>query len=316
MQKAVWRLWVKVQEVNHAAKRFGRQSLGGMNRTESSRKYLFSGTLKCGVCFGAMNVVGGGETKRRAIRYGCRRHRYEGRCENNVTIRLVTLEEQLLNAIVEKLQPPVLEKYIGAFRTQIEEYLAKESNPELGRLADLKKREAELEKERRNVTRAIAAGRQFDALFEELARIEADAKQVRDQLRDAASPRPIGLSFEEFKSFVCGRASELKSVLRGDPVVAKQIIKHLVPRLVLAPQRTSEGAVFLVSGDIDLFAGDSGVVLDTALYHDAKQYASPLTLTGLLLKPCKVNRPRNLADGKPPSSPPSGSESGWQQPPA
>jgi site-specific DNA recombinase len=279
-------LWEKVQEVNRNAKRFRRQ-LGGENRTANSRTYLFSGSLKCGLCLGSIGIIGGGSAGSRRTRYGCRAHRSQDTCTNDVTIRLDRLEDQLMGAILEKLQPSAIEQYLRTCQTRIEDYLAKESKAEKPDEQALRKRLDQLEKEQSNVAAAIASVGAVDPLLKELDRIETDKKEVKADLARANGPTPSGISFEEFRKFVWRASTDLDSILRGDRILAKAAIKRVARQLVLTPIDTAEGRFFEVSGDIDLFAGTSGVLLGTAVDRNAKQYTSLLSLTGIQLDPDK-----------------------------
>ena len=78
-------LWTAVHaRIAHIGKKFGAARLGGMNRTERSRSYLFGGLLVCGVC-GSKIVIISGQGKRGYVRYGCPSHRYRGVCRNELT---------------------------------------------------------------------------------------------------------------------------------------------------------------------------------------------------------------------------------------
>ena len=96
-------LWTAVHvRIAHIGKKFGAARLGGMNRTERSRSYLFSGLLVCGVC-GSKIVIISGQGKRGYVRYGCPSHRYRGVCRNELTIRQDRLEQQLLAALEARI---------------------------------------------------------------------------------------------------------------------------------------------------------------------------------------------------------------------
>jgi site-specific DNA recombinase len=75
--------------------RMGFARYGGLNRTEHSRQYLFSGLLVCGEC-GSRMVIISGRGSRGYVTYGCPSHRYRGVCDNKLAIRQDRLEEQLL----------------------------------------------------------------------------------------------------------------------------------------------------------------------------------------------------------------------------
>ena len=112
-------LWEKVRPVNQQVrdKTYGRR-LGGMSRTESSRSYLFSGLMTCGVCGGTFTVVSG---KPPDVFYGCRNHRYRLSCPARVTLRRERLEQQLIAAIAANLRRPELERDLFRdFKTQLQ----------------------------------------------------------------------------------------------------------------------------------------------------------------------------------------------------
>ena len=105
-------LWNEVRErILVVSERFGNRQYGGMNRTEQSRRYLFSGILVCGVCNSRM-VIGSGRGKRGYVKYACPSHRYRGVCSNKLTIRQDRIEEQLLAALEDRLLKPEMLDYV------------------------------------------------------------------------------------------------------------------------------------------------------------------------------------------------------------
>jgi hypothetical protein len=79
-------LWRAVQERRELLNASGVHRLGGMQRTERSRKYLFSGILACGPCGGSIVICAGGG-KRGYVKYGCHTHKRSGMCDNKLMIR-------------------------------------------------------------------------------------------------------------------------------------------------------------------------------------------------------------------------------------
>ena len=89
--------------------------------TESSRNYLFSGLMTCGVCGGTFTVVVG---KPPDVFYGCRNHRYRLSCPARATILRDRLEQQLIAAISANLRRPKLEQeLIEEFTAQLKRRL-------------------------------------------------------------------------------------------------------------------------------------------------------------------------------------------------
>ncbi len=223
--------------------------------------------------------------------YGCRKHRFEARCTNAVTIRRDTLEEQLLQAITEKLRPEILDDSLGHLQAQIANYLDKERSGQTGAdVASLEARLADLTSQEGNLVRAIARHGDSEALMSELATVESYVKDVRRQLSHSVNIGKTGretVSFDQFRSFVIEKAGNLESVLRGDPVVARETLRKVIRRLVLTPVQTPSGPAFEVTGDIDLFAAGAGVMLGSSVDQTAKHYTPLLSLVGVQLDPNK-----------------------------
>jgi len=278
-------LWNRVQEHNQRMKRIGKQQLGGFNRTESSRKNLFSGRLRCGLCNRMMTIIA---SSKRTARYGCPRHRYEALCSNGLTIRRDTLEEQLLSAIIEKLHPDVLERAIDGLQTELEEYLNKELNAEPVDRAALEKRLVELTGKQSNITAAIASYGHSESLLTELERIDTELASIRRHLSASVKPARGEGSFDELRAFAMKRATGVKDLLRSDPAAAREALGQVISELVLTPTDTQGGAVYVVTGDVQLFAENPSVMLSRSVDQNAKHYTSLLSLTGLQLDPRKT----------------------------
>ena len=281
--------WDRVQARNERMKKRGeKQRLGGLFRTEKSRGYIFSNRLRCGICQRKMSIIASGS---RAARYGCPAHRSEGRCINGLTIRRDMLEEQLLTQINRKLTPEVLENALERLRVEIQQHLDREVDQAPMETAVLEERLAELTRKRSNITDAIASYGPSDGLFSHLAAIENEMDEAKRKLlpRKSESSRSA-ISFEEFKQFAMKRASDLKEILRGDPVVAREALGQVISDLILTPAETSDGPVYEVSGEhIDLLAGNCGVMHGQLVDQAAKHYTPLLSLVGvrLLVSPNK-----------------------------
>jgi len=75
---------------------------GGLNRTEASRKYIFSGLLFCDKCGRPFIAF---RTREGEVRYACDGWRM-GECSNNKSILLHLIESQLLPAIAQLVCEP------------------------------------------------------------------------------------------------------------------------------------------------------------------------------------------------------------------
>ncbi len=106
-----------------AGKRFSASHLGGFNRSERSKRYIFSGFLVCGVC-GSKLVIASGSGKRGYVKYGCPSHRYRGTCSNGLMIRQDRLEVQLIAGLTERVSKSELIEYsLKRFQEQLQKRL-------------------------------------------------------------------------------------------------------------------------------------------------------------------------------------------------
>lgn len=91
--------------------------------------------------------------------------------------------------------------------------------------------------------------------------VESRIETIRGQL-SASRPKAPEMPVEEVKSFVLACAQELQTLLLGDRMAAKQVLRSHMNPMVLTPTETEEGPVFKVEGELDLFSGlSSGMLL-------------------------------------------------------
>jgi site-specific DNA recombinase len=113
--EALWK--AKCEEMERRARESRKK--GGQNRTEQSRRHIFSGLLRCALCGGAITIVSGSQPHNR---YGCLNARQQTSCQNKVTIRRTDLEAQLVAALTKKLTEPENRQVISReFRKQLRE---------------------------------------------------------------------------------------------------------------------------------------------------------------------------------------------------
>ncbi|MGA2631739.1 MAG: recombinase family protein [Terriglobia bacterium] len=289
-------LWNEVEaHIRGINEHGGFQRLGGMNRTAQSRTYIFSGKLQC-EC-GANMVIGGGGGA--YVKYVCPSARYRGICSNKLYIRRDRLEEQLLNALASNLRrPELLEGALESFKEQLE-CRAREIRQTADSINEPQLR-VELEKatERaRNLVEAIAVQRTSPFLSQELARVEGRINEITTVLNAPKRAEQPQWSHDELRQFVLRKAGSLVELLQGDPKLAKEAIHEHVGKLVLKPKQTVEGPVFEVTGDIDLFGGDSSVMLNNPGKGIAQHYKpfrvpfGPLVLAAGPARPARTLRP-------------------------
>ncbi len=173
-------LWQEVREQNRRVReKHGPKRLGGMNRTKTSRLYLFSGLLECGLC-GANMVIGSGVAPH--ARYGCPNHRSRGVCKNSLTIPQRKLERQLLAALAANLADPRLEEErVQALLNQLKVRLdadARRAREAASQDSQLKEELAGLNKEQANLVDAIAQHGLSVGLSARLTSVENRISQI------------------------------------------------------------------------------------------------------------------------------------------
>lgn len=269
-------LWQTVQEVNqrNRDKIYGRR-IGGMNRTEASRMYLFSGIMTCGECGGRFTVVGG---KAPNVFYGCRNHRYRQACAARVTIRRERMEHQLIAAISTNLLDPRLaqercREFAEQLKARIELEEAKAREAELNRPA-LEQERLALENQARHLVDAIAQYGISSLLSAQLERVESRLGEVEHSL----SAKPVAslpsFTHEQMQEFLQKECRDFSEVLTGDRELARQEIQKRIKNLVVTPKETPNGAVLEVSGDVELFR-TGGALLGDSLDELHSNTSSP-----------------------------------------
>lgn len=282
------KLWQAVREQNHRVReKHGSKRLGGMNRTKTSRLYLFSGLLECGLCGANMVIVSGVAPN---ARYGCPYHRYRGVCKNSVTIPQRKLERQLLAALAANLTDPRLEeKRVQAFLDQLKARLDAETKcarEAASQDSQLKEELAGLKREQENLVDGIAKHGFSTALSTRLATVEARVVQIQ-RLRDAGVElRVPEFTIEEVREFLRRKTQEFTNILVGNPETSRAQLQKCITKLVLTPDQTPDGSVFDVTGDINLFQGNGDVMLTNSLEGIAEHYiGASISLVGVRLDP-------------------------------
>jgi hypothetical protein len=249
-------LWNAAVETNAGRQGPNWHRVGGLNRSEASRDYIFSGVMVCGECGGRFNVIGG---KGPNARYGCAGHRYIGACSNNLTILRRVLEERLVHALSRNLCTEGLREHIQKeFQTQIVKAWKDRSNK--GRRATsgtsiLKERRDKLRQQGENLIDAIAATKGSVLLCERLSSVEAQIHSIVEMLAAQKQKSVSAPSAVELQVFLDRKLGDLESFIRQNPEVAKQLILRRVSKLILDPMYPSEGPTYEVRGDVGLFAG-------------------------------------------------------------
>ncbi len=277
-------LWEQVQQMNQRMKDkiYGRRQ-GGLNRSEASRTYLFSGLMTCGLCGGKFSVIIGGHPSK--VRYGCTNHRFRNTCSNKVTIRRNRLEPQLIAAISKNLLDPRLEQQLvkdfsAQLKTAIalEEKLAAEATSQA---PTLKEERADLGKKAGRLVGAIGQHGYSSFLSAELNKVESRIAEIDRLLTMKPTPKHTTFTDEQITEFLRQERQDFCDALAGDAEFARREIQKRIRNLVLTP----DGQVLDVSGDVALLgAGD--VLVESPMEGIAQHYiGASVSLAGVRLDP-------------------------------
>jgi site-specific DNA recombinase len=238
-------LWKSVQE----RFRVIRNMNGG--RTRSGRvlasPYLFTGLLECSECHGNITVVSGARKGRSYRRYGCSMHAHRGNkvCTNSLLIPQSVLETRFLAGLETSVFNPTVVSYtLQSFECQ----LLREIETHAGEAGAREKKITDLERKIRDCTAAIAEGRAFKSLLDQLSFLEAELQQAKTSL-ESARPGALRIRMQDTRRFVDAKLRDLQKLLNAEPRMARaEMAKHIQNKIVLRP----EGKTYVAVGDWNL----------------------------------------------------------------
>src|SRR5262249_12653228 len=206
----------------------------------------------------------------------------------NLFIRRDTLESQLLNHLIKNLlQPDMLEYTASQFEEQLRQRTREiQSAAHKVDAKEASRQRWELEKQAKHLIDAIKATGHSKRLLAELedveAQLAANTKIHSDHQLQNKRPSAPKVSLRDFLSV---KARDLEALLKGDPLLAKQALRKHIRHLVLTPKMIGGKKMLEVTGDLDLFAGESDVVHSDSSPRHTEHYTFPLSLTGFQLDP-------------------------------
>jgi site-specific DNA recombinase len=249
--------------------------LGGMTRTEASRRFLFSGLLRCGLCGGNMTI-----TTTRPARYGCANHRSKSTCLNKVTISLDVLESEFLSSLTANLQDldtrehliQSLFEYLTANRTR----LVGGADQQAKQKAELEEARQVLTKQQGNLVRAVRESGHSRALLSDLAEVEGRLSRITETLANMSAPPPTPIKKADVREFAESNAHAFLEILRGSPESLRNYLQQRITSITLTPDSLERGALYGVSGDVGIFSGDEGVLQSNQVDPIALHYTIPI----------------------------------------
>jgi site-specific DNA recombinase len=212
-------LWAAVRAQNQSKnQKTSSATNGGMNRTTASRTYLFSGCLQCGQCKASMVITGGTAPN---SYYGCPYHRFRGSCKNNLKIRQLRLEGQLLGKLVVSLRVPEHAELIAQeFERQLKAAQNAEASAKTeaeGKRDELLRERATLSKKAANLGDAIGEHGRSVTLSAQLSQAEKRIELIDGLLKPKAKSERPSASPEQIREFLARRMGQLVEVLLGIP---------------------------------------------------------------------------------------------------
>jgi hypothetical protein len=255
-------LWCKVEEQRKLKTHtIGVQRSGGLSRTAASRKYLLNGKLKCGVCGGAMVIRTSNPT-----RFGCATHQYRGNklCRNGVTLRLEDLERVFLHALSENLRSEDLgEELVEGLFQQLQSARSERFSTNISRGEQKKGLEAsrgEQARELENLVNFVKKGGSSQTISGAINSVEASIARIDEILKDMLEEPVQEFRKEEVREFVNSQVHSLEKLLLSSPETLKNEFQRRISAIILTPIVDERGAVYQVTGDVDLFSLPDGVL--------------------------------------------------------
>jgi site-specific DNA recombinase len=256
----------------------GVQRLGGMTRTEASRKYLFSGLLRCGLCGGKLNI-----RTTKPARYGCFEYQERGLCSNKSTISQELIEREFTYALSEKLRDDslrndliqmVFEQVQTAKNTRLEEELSAEQ-----RRKDLETSRATQVRHKENLVKAVRESGGMKTLYEELELVARSIERIDEKLAELNRPPLPEVTLEGVREFVNGQMATLEQLLLGSAEALKMDFQQRIEKIVITPDADERGQFFRITGDVDLFVAPEDVVQTNQVDLIGLHYKIPVACT-------------------------------------
>ena len=232
---------------------------GGLERIQRGCSYLFSGTLVCGVCGGSMVICAGGG-KRGYTKYRCHAHKHTGVCDNKLMIRQDRLEEQMLDAIGQRLPAPgTLDSVIERCEQELKRRRAEMKTENATVTLDSLKKDLEERKRRQaKLIEAIETAGDIAVLTERLRGLEREVKHIEEAI---ARYRPIKLddTVTDIREHVTKALFQLRNLLADagekNVALAKAALAKHVGKLVLTPGTRNGRPVYKVAGAVTVDGG-------------------------------------------------------------
>ena len=221
-------LWQQVK-LRQAAVRteMGKDESGNPLNRAHRRKYLLSGLLHCGCCGAPFAVLA-------KDRFGCRNHRSKGTCSNARTINRQRIEERVVGALQRKmLTPELTAHFVRTFDAEV----TRRQRESAGTHVRLQSQLVTVERKLEGVLRAIEDGSWSDTLKQRLNSLEAEKRQLQEQLNGADTAGGTIRLHPNAAALYATKVANLQVALNDTDIrcEAADTLGSLIERVVLSP---------------------------------------------------------------------------------
>ena len=274
-------LWEAVRRRRELVRdRMGSSKLGGLHKSKASKRYIFSGLLRCGLCGAGMILTNGANGS-----YKCQSFVRKFGCSNGQLVRRASFQDSLLNLIAATACSSVtFEQLKAAFK----EELSRQRSQQLETALLASSQEGPLRDEKRalegglqNLAEELATHGGSETLRGLLAVKEARLRTVVEILEQLQTP-PAEVDDESIDAFLKRALADLSGVLQLEPEHLRGELQKTIQAITLTPVTVGGVNGVRIGGDIGLFTSADVVMLNDTEPRLVKHHCS-VSLTGSVM---------------------------------
>lgn len=182
--------------------------------------------------------------------FGCSTYRSKGTCGNDVTIKRQNIEARVLAALQSRmLTPELVEHFVRTFEAEVTRR-QREANSTQSRLQS---QLAAVVRKLEGVLRAIENGAWNDSLKQRLDALEAEKRQVQDQLAATAALDNTVRLHPNAAALYATKVANLQASLNDETIrsEAAESLASLIDKVVLTPDASApDGLTAELYGDL------------------------------------------------------------------
>ena len=242
-------LWNQVQaRLRRLSEKQNARRQGGYNRAKNA-VYLYSGLLFCGECESRMRIGG---VQGRSY-YECPNHRTRRGCTNHLRLPEKVAATQITAALRDKLLAPETMNWLVAsvFR-EIKKLIDEQGSSGAGRIRELEHEKRTEEKKREKIATTIETHGGDEYLVGRVTALGNRIRSIEKQLAIARSLDDTKLTEDDLRVLVEDNVTNLQGVLKSNPHLACQVLRHHLKKLSLYPGEVDGKPVFEAVGELDI----------------------------------------------------------------